>query len=187
MVSGAVGVGDELLLGPLEGGAFRRVRISSIHRSKVDVLSVRQGQHATLAVQPLEEAGGGGGSGAAAPDAPAPVEQQQGMQPPPSRADSAGCLAAWMQHTCSGQAALLQPSPFDSGREALPGSIQPPRPPSTPALTIAGAGLAGSRSTAQLSSSLQLPGSAELQHGWGSSPQLTPAGSGAAPRPRKAS
>ena len=153
----------------------------------------QQGQHATLAVKPLDAsaadaaAADAAGSEAAAAEEPvaapcsAPAPGQPPLaQPPPLRTDSAGCLRAWMQQTCSGPA------------EAGPARALPP---STPALAIQGrpigdshAALTTSHSAAQLGGSLRMLGSSgELRHAWGSSPQLGSAGSGAAPRPRKAS
>ncbi|KAL4451725.1 hypothetical protein ABPG75_007387 [Micractinium tetrahymenae] len=172
VVSGCVAVGSELLLGPLEGGCFRRVQVISIHRSKVPVQLAQQGQHATLAVQPLEapgpEAATPPGLAAAASSALLGAEQ-------PARADSASCLHAWMMQEGGGAAQQ--------------------RPSGSAAVAIGGAGshgLATSRSAAQLGSSSgrqqqqQSLGSLGLEHRWGSSPLLT-ASSGPAPRPRKGS
>lgn len=172
MVAGSIAVGDELLLGPLEGGCFSSVAVSSIHRSKVDVSAVQRGQHATLAVRQLEDSTAAG----AGADPAAASEQQQQPQPEPlqARADSASCLHAWMQQTCSG--------PPELGRAGAP--------PSSAAVAIQGrhgAAVASSHSAAQLEG-VQPPASPsadQLHHGWASSPQLAPAGSGPAPRPRK--
>ncbi len=189
VVCGTVKLGDELLLGPLEGGRFRRVVVSGIHRSRVEVQAAQQGQHATLAVQPLDgcapDAAAGGEETAAAAEGAAALlgsvtAQVPLAQPPPLRADSAGCLHAWMQQACSGAG------------ERGPAR---PLPPSTPALAIQGRGphaghpsLTTSHSAAQLGGLQRLLGSSgELHHAWGSSPQLVSASSGAAPRPRKAS
>ena len=197
VVCGTVQVGDELLLGPLERGCFHRVAVSSIHRSRVEVECAQQGQHATLAVQPLDACpaaaagaaaadreAGEGGSAAPSGEAAAVAQQEAALQPQPLpqvlHTDSADCLHAWMRQACSGAAE------GDAARQL---------PPSTPAVPIEGraageacAGLTASHSAAQLSGSAQLLGSsAELQHAWGSSPQLATAGSLPAPRPRKAS
>jgi hypothetical protein len=156
-------MGQQLLLGPLEGGAFRRVAVTGIHRSKVDVQVAARGQHATLAVQPLDgggEAAGGGdadASGAGGAGA-APGGSASGEPLLPARGDSAGCLHAWMARSVGAGG--------------------------TPPLAIRGpASLPLSSLTAQLAGSAggALPPSAA-----GSSPQLASMGSGAAaPRPRK--
>lgn len=167
-------MGSELLLGPLEGGGFRGARVSGIHRSKVPVHLAQQGQHVTLAVQPPDAPAPEAGA-TADPAAAALLVASMGADLP-LRADSASCLHAWMTQRGSSGA----------GQSAA----------SSVALDIRGAsghGLAGSRSAAQLGSSLggqQQPdslGQPALEHRWGSSPLLTASGGSAASRPRKAS
>ena len=178
VVSGSVRVGDELLLGPLEGGEFRRVAVTSIHRSKVEAPSAQQGQHAMLAVQSLDgaedaaaAAAAGGAGGRAAP--PAKQQQQQ-----PTRHDSAGCLHAWMQQTGS------VPNSLDSL------APQSPLGAGTAASATQQQAQAVTHATPTVDTLAQTPrheAAAELLHSWGSSPQLATASSGPAPRPRKVS
>lgn len=181
VVSGSISVGSELLLGPLEGGSFRRVAVSGIHRSKRDVATVEQGQHATLAVHQLQDGAAaeeGSGPAAVRSEQQQPAQQEQSQQQP-QRADSASCLHAWMQQTCSAPAV-----------QGLGGT-----PPSTPSVAIqvrvADTALVSRRSDVQLGGSQQEQQSVRggsgdlLQHAWGSAPQLAPASSGPAPRPRK--
>lgn len=203
VVSGSISLGDQLLLGPLEGGSFCRVAVSGIHRSKVDVQSVQQGQHATLAVHPVQEAGaavpGADGSGITAADSVADGRQQQTASLPalpgsfPLRADSAGCLQAWMQQSSSADAAG---GAACSAGPAMTASRQGRLPPSTPALAIQGqagashgsAGLPDSQLAHRLARSqhpLAAAGSGDLNRLCGSLPQLLSASSGPAPRPRK--
>ena len=196
---GCLNLGDELLLGPLDGGCFKRVVVSGIHRSKVDVQSAKQGQHATVAVQHLEDAdtaspavkpaaaaraaSPGAGvqlSAAAQGDYPPPPSQQQQQPHPPRHTDSAGCLHAWMQQASG--AAAGEGCASQAGQQQLRSG--PFMAPSTPTLTIQGQ-LKGSRRQQQAATATAV-GSAELQRHW-SSPQLLPASSGPVPRPRKAS
>ncbi|KAL4421140.1 hypothetical protein ABPG77_000775 [Micractinium sp. CCAP 211/92] len=173
LVSGCIRVGSELLLGPLEGGSFRLVQVHGIHHSKVPVQLARQGQHVTLAVQPLDaprpEEAARAGSAAASLAAP------QGTDPP-SRADSAGCLHAWMMQ---GDGGSLRQHSASSGALDIRGA--------------SGLGLAATRSAAQLGSlcrgqqqqqQQRVHESLGLEPRWASSPLLTASG-GPAPRPRK--
>lgn len=196
IVSGAVSVGDKLLLGPLEGGSFQAVAVSGIHRSKVAVQVAQQGQHVTVAVQPLQTpspapaAAAGEEHGGCAEAIAAGVEADL-----PARADSASCLHAWMQQSASEEAQGRQPGWADGD---VASAALPPAAGSTAAVTIRhGTGsMHSSCSAGQLGNSLgQQPqqqssqsigsGGGGLLHHWGSLPQLASAGSMPAPRPRK--
>jgi hypothetical protein len=164
VVSGVLTIGQELLLGPLEGGEFRRVAVAGIHRSKVDVQAAHHGQHATVAVHPLDGGGKDAERGAAAGAAAARkcaagglAVAQQPKDLRPCLPDTAGCLHAWMREAGGG----------------------------TPALAIQGAGSAPTSSlSAQLEASLKRRHSTLLSPA-ASSGHLTSAGSGPAPKPRK--
>ena len=120
LVSGTLELGSRLLLGPLEGGAFREVAVTGIQRAQVEVGQLQRGQHATVAVAPAaedpERPGSSGEQQAVAEGAPAVPE-------PGAHAGGSGGWGGNQQHDTTAAAAaecahLMQISP----------PARPPRP-----------------------------------------------------------